>query len=86
MPLEFCRFALQVRNHLMNDLKIEHLPLDRLIPYAKNSRTHSDEQVAQIAAVLMAEAVRVLPGWENSRGARLEVAVAEAIGIEVQPA
>lgn len=26
------------------------LPVDSLIPYARNSRTHSDEQVAQIAA------------------------------------
>jgi hypothetical protein len=30
--------------------KIEYWPLDRLVPYARNSRTHSDEQVAQIAA------------------------------------
>ncbi|MDQ6677402.1 MAG: site-specific DNA-methyltransferase [Acidobacteriota bacterium] len=30
--------------------KIEHWPLDRLILYAKNARTHSDVQVAQIAA------------------------------------
>jgi len=30
--------------------KIEHWPLDRLIPYARNARTHSDTQVAQIAA------------------------------------
>lgn len=29
---------------------IEHWTLDRLIPYARNSRTHSDEQVAQIAS------------------------------------
>ena len=29
---------------------LERLPLDRLIPYANNSRTHSEEQVAQIAA------------------------------------
>src|SRR6266705_2499006 len=29
---------------------IEHWPLDRLIPYARNPRTHSDTQVAQIAA------------------------------------
>src|SRR5215813_11732761 len=29
---------------------IELWPLDRLIPYARNARTHSDEQVAQIAA------------------------------------
>ena len=31
-------------------MKIESLPLDRLIPYARNSRTHSDAQVAQVAA------------------------------------
>src|SRR5437879_3409275 len=29
---------------------IELLPLDKLIPYAQNPRTHSDAQVAQIAA------------------------------------
>ncbi len=32
------------------DLHIERWPLERLIPYARNPRTHSDEQVAQIAA------------------------------------
>jgi hypothetical protein len=31
-------------------MKIEQLNIDRLIPYARNSRTHSDEQVAQVAA------------------------------------
>ena len=31
-------------------MKIESLPIDRLIPYARNSRTHSDAQVAQVAA------------------------------------
>lgn len=31
-------------------MQIETLPIDQLIPYARNSRTHSDEQVAQIAA------------------------------------
>lgn len=30
--------------------QIEHVAIERLIPYARNSRTHSDEQVAQIAA------------------------------------
>ncbi|MGI8991527.1 MAG: site-specific DNA-methyltransferase [Bryobacteraceae bacterium] len=30
--------------------RIEHWPLAKLIPYAKNPRTHSDAQVAQIAA------------------------------------
>lgn len=30
--------------------QIEHVSLEALIPYARNSRTHSDAQVAQIAA------------------------------------
>lgn len=29
---------------------IEHWPISRLIPYARNARTHSDVQIAQIAA------------------------------------
>ena len=29
---------------------IQHWPIDRLIPYARNARTHSAEQVAQVAA------------------------------------
>ena len=32
------------------DLRIEYRPLSDLVPYARNPRTHSDEQVAQIAA------------------------------------
>ena len=30
--------------------KVEQWPIDKLVPYAKNSRTHSDEQIAQLAA------------------------------------
>ena len=33
--------------------RIEHWPLSRLLPYAKNARTHSDEQIAQIAASIV---------------------------------
>ena len=38
---------------------VEQMPLDRLVPYARNARTHSDEQVAQIAASI------VEFGWTN---------------------
>src|SRR5438874_5712064 len=31
-------------------LKLESWSIDRLIPYARNARTHSDAQIAQIAA------------------------------------
>jgi DNA modification methylase len=41
------------------DLLIEHRPVDALIPYARNARTHSDAQVAQIAA-----SIREF-GWTN---------------------
>jgi DNA modification methylase len=40
-------------------LKIEYKPIADLIPYARNSRTHSDAQVAQIAA-----SIREF-GWTN---------------------
>ena len=30
--------------------KVEQWPIEKLVPYARNSRTHSDEQIAQIAA------------------------------------
>ena len=32
------------------ELEVQSWAVDRLIPYARNSRTHSDEQVAQVAA------------------------------------
>jgi len=39
--------------------KVERWPLSRLTPYARNARTHSDEQVAQIAASIREW------GWTN---------------------
>ncbi|WP_297476480.1 site-specific DNA-methyltransferase [Ferrovum sp.] len=34
----------------MTSLQIEYRPLESLIPFARNARTHSDEQIVQIAA------------------------------------
>lgn len=42
-----------------DDRQIEIRPIDDITPYARNSRTHSDEQVAQIAA-----SIREF-GWTN---------------------
>lgn len=35
---------------MADKLQLKYVSVDALIPYARNSRTHSDEQVAQIAA------------------------------------
>jgi len=40
-------------------MKIQQISVEKLIPYARNSRTHSDEQVAQIAASIKEF------GWTN---------------------
>lgn len=44
---------------MRTDLQIEKWPVDRLLPYIRNARTHSDAQVAQIAACI------VEFGWTN---------------------
>jgi ParB-like nuclease domain len=41
------------------DLVVQIWPIDKLIPYARNARTHTDEQVAQVAASI------VEFGWTN---------------------
>jgi ParB-like chromosome segregation protein Spo0J len=38
---------------------VERWPIDQLIPYAKNSRTHSEAQIAQLAASMKEW------GWTN---------------------
>src|SRR6202011_5373579 len=41
------------------ELAVQIWPIDKLIPYARNARTHTDEQVAQVAASI------VKFGWTN---------------------
>ena len=43
----------------MDELQIEYRELDSLIPYAKNARTHSEEQILKIAGSIKAF------GWTN---------------------
>jgi DNA modification methylase len=46
---EAARPTESVRISLLMQLQIEQWPVDRLIPYIRNARTHSDAQVAQVA-------------------------------------
>jgi DNA modification methylase len=49
-PLELDRSIVQEMNaHWLAD-RIELWPIDKLLPYVRNARQHSDEQIAQIAA------------------------------------
>ena len=36
----------------MNTQKLEQVPIDKLVPYSRNARTHSKEQIAQLRASL----------------------------------
>src|SRR3954447_21387315 len=80
-------------------LQIEYWPLDRLIPYARNARTHSPAQVAEIAGsirafgftnpILVGEEGDVIAGhggWAAARQlGRTEVPVSVLTGLtEVQ--
>lgn len=49
----------------------------------RETQTYKDFLKADLRMVLDSDAVQLLPGWENSRGATLEVHVARAVGIDV---
>ena len=44
----------QAEEQNLPDLKVERWPLERLIPFSRNSRTHSDTQIAEIAGSIAA--------------------------------
>ena len=64
----------------VNAAKIEHVPTGKLIPYANNARTHSAQQVAQIAAsirefgfnnpILIADDLTVIAGHGRLQAAQ----------------
>ena len=68
--------------------KVERWAIERLVPYARNARTHSDEQVAQIAAsitewgwttpILVDEKGQIIAGHGRVMAARL-------LGLETVP-
>jgi DNA modification methylase len=68
--------------------KIEQWPTAKLVPYARNARTHSDDQVAQIAASI-AEFGFTNPILAGSDGVIVaghgRLAAAQKLGLEVVP-
>ena len=69
-------------------LKIELWPLDRLEPYARNARTHSDDQVAQIAGSI-AEFGFNVPCLVDERGVLIaghgRLLAAKRLGLDTVP-
>ena len=68
--------------------RIEMWPIERLIPYARNARTHSDAQVAQIAASMLEFGVNN-PLLVDSRGGLVaghgRLLAARKLGLEQLP-
>jgi DNA modification methylase len=72
----------------MSALAVETWPVARLAPYARNARTHSDEQVAQIAASI-AEFGFVNPVLVDETGEIIaghgRIMAAKTLGLEAAP-
>ena len=76
-----------MNTHWLAD-KIEQWPTARLLPYARNARTHSDDQVAQIAASI-AEFGFTSPILAGCDGVIVaghgRLAAAQKLGLEIVP-
>jgi DNA modification methylase len=72
-----------------SQLRVESIPLDRVLPYAENARTHSAAQVAQIAASI-AEFGFVNPVLVDAEGVLIaghgRVMAARRLGLATVPA
>ena len=87
-PARPSRGALRSVPQQIRDLRIELVPVAKLVPYARNARLHSEAQVAQIAAAIQ-EFGWTNPVITNARGGILaghgRVLAAERLGYEVVP-
>jgi DNA modification methylase len=74
---------------MRRDLRVESIPIDRVLPYAANARTHPDEQVAQIAASIV-EFGFTVPVLVDDAGVLIaghgRVLAARRLGLDAVPA
>lgn len=65
---------------------VGHEPLNpAALQPAVEERAWVDYMRADLKLLVDCDAIALLPGWERSKGARLEVEVATALGMPVQP-
>lgn len=70
------------------DLRVEYRPLESLVPFARNPRAHSEEQIAQIAASIREFGFTnpILPDGENGIIAgHGRLSAARKLGLETVP-
>ena len=68
--------------------RIEAWPVDRLIPYAGNARTHSDEQINKVAASMVEFGFTnpiLVDGRDGIVAGHCRLAAARRIGLETVP-
>jgi DNA modification methylase len=74
---------------MQRSLQVESIPIDRVLPYAANARTHPDEQVAQIAASIV-EFGFTVPVLVDDAGVLIaghgRVLAAKRLGLDAVPA
>jgi ParB-like chromosome segregation protein Spo0J len=73
---------------VQSDLQIQYRPLSELVPYARNPRTHSDEQVSQIAASIREFGFTnpiLLDGNKGNIAGHGRLAAAKELGMEKVP-
>ncbi len=72
----------------VNSLRIKQRPTDQLIPYARNARTHSDDQVHQIAASITEFGFNVpvlIDGEDGVIAGHGRILAAQQLGLETIP-
>ncbi|WP_394474993.1 hypothetical protein [Ralstonia mannitolilytica] len=58
-PTVFRQRVFFFEERILNTLNVEYRKVEALIPYARNPRTHTDEQVAILAALLVGAALKL---------------------------
>jgi ParB-like chromosome segregation protein Spo0J len=70
------------------DMQIDQVPVEQLIPYARNARTHSDAQIAQIAASIREFGFNnpiLVDGAKGIIAGHGRLAAARKLGLEAVP-
>ena len=75
--------AFQVAAERLRSQGVQVISPHEIIPPGAGPWSWAQHMRVDLAALLTADVIVMLPGWEGSRGARLEKTVAEALGLLV---